>query len=240
MWLAPLIFAAALLYSSVGHGGASAYLAMMALAGVEPTVMRPAALVLNILVAGIGTVRYARAGYFSWRTFAPFAVTSIPLAFLGGTLLLPGVLYERIVGAVLLVGAYRLIRPGDGRMDTAARRPPIWVAVPLGAGIGLLAGLTGVGGGIFLSPLLVFTGWATIREQAGISAAFILANSAAGLAGVLTKMPTLPAPVYLWGIAAIAGGLIGSDLGSRRLGVAALRRLLGLVLIIAGLKLLVG
>jgi len=114
------------------------------------------------------------------------------------------------------------------------------VALPLGAGIGLLAGLTGVGGGIFLSPLLVFTGWATIREQAGISAAFILANSAAGLAGVLTKMPTLPAPVYLWGIAAIAGGLIGSDLGSRRLGVAALRRLLGLVLIIAGLKLLVG
>ena len=240
MWLAPLIFAAALLYSSVGHGGASAYLAMMALAGIEPTVMRPAALALNILVAGIGTVRYARAGYFSWRTFAPFAITSIPFAFLGGTLALSGALYERLVGAVLLLGAYRLIRPGADRVGHLRQRPPVWLALPLGAGIGLLAGLTGVGGGIFLSPLLVFTGWATIREQAGISAAFILANSAAGLAGVLTNMPTLPAPVYFWGIAAIAGGLIGSDLGSRRLGLAALRRLLGLVLTIAGLKLLIG
>lgn len=227
-----------MLYSSVGHGGASAYLALMALAGVAPAAMRPAALALNILVATIGTVRYVRAGFFSWRTFAPFAVTSIPLAFLGGTIVLPGDLYKRIVGAVLLVGAYRLIMPNGQRRAEPIARPPVWLAIPLGAGIGLLSGLTGVGGGIFLSPLLVLTGWATIREQAGIAAAFILVNSAAGLAGVLTRIGTLPPAVYIWGVAAVAGGLIGAELGSRRLGVASLRRLLGLVLIIAGVKLL--
>lgn len=239
MGLAPFIFAAAVLYSSVGHGGASAYLALMALGGVSPAVMRPAALALNILVAGIGTLRYLRAGFFSWRTFAPFAVTSIPFAFLGGTIVLPGVFYQRIVGAVLLIGASRLIMPdGKRREEPVGRRPPVWLAIPLGAGIGLLSGLTGVGGGIFLSPLLVLAGWATIREQAGIAAAFILVNSAAGLAGVLTKIGALPPVVYVWGIAAVAGGLIGAELGSRRLGVVALRRLLGLVLIVAGVKLL--
>ncbi len=237
MWLAPFILVAALLYSSVGHGGASAYLALMALAGIAPEVMRPAALVLNVLVATIGTVRFLRAGFFSWRTFASFAVTSIPFAFLGGSLVLPGLLYRRVVGLALLAGAYRLISPAPER-DRPPRRPPLWLTVPLGAAIGLLAGLTGVGGGIFLSPLLVLAGWATVREQAGIAAAFILVNSIAGLAGVLTRIAALPQAVYLWGIAAVAGGLIGSHLGTRRLGVTALRRLLGVVLIIAAAKLI--
>lgn len=236
--LAAAVFAAGLLYSSVGHGGASAYLALMALAGIEPGVMRPAALALNILVAGIGTVRYVRAGFFSWRAFAPFAAASVPLAFVGGTLVLPGMLYRRVVGAVLLAGALRLFLPDRERSDRILRGPPPWLAVLLGAGIGLMAGLTGVGGGIFLSPLLVLTGWATIREQAGIASAFILVNSAAGLAGVLGRAGSLPPPVYLWAGAAVAGGLVGTELGSRRLGPAALRRLLALVLVIAGLKLL--
>jgi uncharacterized membrane protein YfcA len=235
--LAAAIFVAALLYSSVGHGGASAYLALMALAGIEPAVMRPAALTLNILVAGIGTVRYVRAGFFSWRAFAPFAAASVPLAFVGGTLVLPGALYRRVVGAVLLAGAVRLFLP-DRKHSGTSRRPPPWLAVLLGAGIGLLAGLTGVGGGIFLSPLLVFTGWATIREQAGIAAAFILINSAAGLTGVLGRAGSLPPPVYLWAGAAVAGGLVGTELGSRRLGPAAMRRLLAVVLVVAGFKLL--
>lgn len=228
-----------MLYSSVGHGGASAYLAIMALGGIDPAVMRPAALLLNVLVAGIGTLRYTRAGYFSAGTFLSFAATSIPFAFLGGTLTLPGDLYRRLVGAVLLAGAYRLVRPAAVG-DRASRRPPLWLALPLGAAIGLLAGLTGVGGGIFLSPLLVLAGWATIREQAGVSAAFILVNSAAGLAGLVTRTVVLPAPLFLWGAVAAAGGLIGSHLGSRRLGAGALRRLLGVVLVIAALKLILG
>ncbi|MDQ7849956.1 MAG: sulfite exporter TauE/SafE family protein [Armatimonadota bacterium] len=236
--LAAAIFAAALLYSSVGHGGASAYLALMALAGIEPAVMRPAALALNILVAGIGAFRYIRAGFFSWRAFAPFAATSVPLAFVGGTLALPGVFYRWVVGAVLLTGALRLFLPDRERSGPIHRRPQLWLAALLGAGIGLLAGLTGVGGGIFLSPLLVLTGWATVREQAGVAAAFILINSAAGLAGVVGRTGSLPPPVYLWAGAAVAGGLVGTELGSRRLGPTALRRLLALVLIIAGLKLL--
>ncbi len=236
--LAAAVFAAALLYSSVGHGGASAYLALMALAGIEPAVMRPAALALNILVAGIGTVRYVRAGFFSWRAFAPFAAASVPLAFVGGTLELPGVMYRRVVGAVLLAGSLRLFLPDRERSGRIPGGPPPWLAVLLGAGIGLLAGLTGVGGGIFLSPLLVLTGWTTIREQTGIASAFILVNSAAGLAGVFGRTGSLPPPVYLWAGAAVAGGLVGTELGSRRLGPAALRRLLALVLVIAGLKLL--
>jgi len=235
--LAVAIFVAALLYSSVGQGGASAYLALMALAGIEPAVMRPAALTLNILVAGIGTVRYVRAGFFSWRAFAPFAAASVPLAFVGGTLVLPGALYRRVVGAVLLAGALHLFLPDRKYSGGTPRRPPPWLAVLLGAGIGLLAGLTGVGGGIFLSPLLVLTGWATIREQAGIAAAFILINSIAGLAGVLGRAGSLPPPVYLWAGAAVAGGLVGTELGSRRLGPVAMRRLLAVVLGIAGFKL---
>ncbi len=238
MGLVALIFAAAVLYSSVGHGGASAYLALMALAGVEPGVMRLAALVLNVLVAGIGTARYTRAGQVSWGTFAVFAATSVPFAFLGGTLAIPGDLYRRIVGAVLLVGAFRLALPERGPEGAPLRRPPAWLALPLGAAIGLLAGLTGVGGGIFLSPLLVLARWAGLREQAGISAAFILVNSAAGLAGALTHLRALPLSIFAWGAAAVAGGLIGSHLGVRRLSVLVLRRLLGVVLIIAAVKLL--
>jgi len=234
--LAPAMFVAALLYSSVGHGGASAYLAIMALAGVAPGVMKPTALALNILVSAIGTVRFARAGYFSWRIFAPFAATSIPFAFLGGALTLPTLTYRWIVGAVLLVAAYRMLLPAGARAPVRGD-PPLLPALFLGAAIGLLAGLTGVGGGIFLSPLLLLTGWAEIRRTAGVSAAFILVNSLAGFAGHLVAVRALPPPVALWGAAAVVGGVLGAGLGSRRLSVATLRYLIGAVLVIAAFKL---
>ncbi|MEN6495787.1 MAG: sulfite exporter TauE/SafE family protein [Thermoguttaceae bacterium] len=238
--LCVLILAVAVVFSAVGHAGASGYLAAMALVGVAPEVMRPSALLLNILVATIGTMRFYRAGCLPWPVFLPFAVGSIPLAFLGGVLSLPGSLYARVVGLILLFAAYRLFRlPNPSLSAPATRRPVlILVAVASGAGIGLLSGLTGTGGGIFLSPLLLLTGWAETRETAGISAAFVLVNSVAGIAGHLACMSSLPTAIPYWAASAAVGGIIGSELGARRLGNVNVRRLLALVLTIAGVKLL--
>ncbi len=234
-----LVFAAALLYSSVGHAGASGYLAAMALCGVAPAEMKPTALVLNILVATIATVQFSRAGCFSISLFWPFALASIPLAFLGGALTLSGSFYKPAVGVVLLFTAYRLLRVAPTADAMRKTRPvPLSGALASGAGIGLLSGLTGTGGGTFLSPLLLVMGWAEVRESAGVSAAFILVNSIAGLAGLLTGVARLPGPVPFWAAAAVAGGLIGSSLGSRHLGSRMLRRLLAAVLVIAGAKLI--
>lgn len=234
-----LIFIAAVLYSSVGHAGATGYLAAMSLLGVPPAVMRPAALLMNILVAHIGAVRFYRAGYFSWSLFWPFAVTSAPCAFAGGTLLLPGWVYRPLVGVLLLFAAYRLARgPSAAPRPLAAAPLPIGWALVVGAGLGLLAGLIGIGGGIFLSPLLVPLGWASPRQAAAVSAAFILVNSAAGLAGHVSAVSSLPPVAGVWALAAVAGGLLGSHLGARRLGDRALARILALVLMIAAVKLI--
>ena len=237
--LPALIFAAALLYSSVGHAGASGYLAAMALCGVAPAVMKPSALALNILVATIATARFYRAGCFAWGRYWPFALGSIPLAFLGGGVALPGRWYQVAVGLVLLVAASRLWRAPRARSRSAAvKAVPVPAALVSGGGIGLLSGLTGTGGGIFLSPLLLFMGWAETRESAGVSAAFILVNSVAGLAGHLAGLSVLPGTIPYWAAAAVAGGIVGSGLGARRLGNATLRRLLAIVLVVAGLKLI--
>ncbi len=183
MLLTVLIFAAAILYSSVGHAGASGYLAAMALVGVAPDVMKPTALALNILVATIATVRFYRAGYFYWAAFWPFVIGSVPLAFEGGAITLPGYVYKPAVGLVLLYSALRLVwstvkgpdQPADKGIDI-----PTLPAVASGGVIGLLSGLTGTGGSIFLSPFMLLTGWAGTRPTSGASAAFILANSVAG------------------------------------------------------------
>lgn len=228
--------AAAILYSSVGHAGASAYLAAMAFLGTPTPMMRPTALVLNLLVATIASVRFARAGLFSWQLFWPFALGSIPLAFIGGGIVLPGHWYRTLVGLVLWTSAARLWL--DLRVPGTTHLPPRIVAIACGAGIGLLAGLTGTGGGIFLSPLLLFMRWAETRETGGVAAAFILANSAAGLAGNPSSLAHLPPQLPIWATAAVVGGIIGSELGSRRLGTPAFRRVLGVVLLVAGAKLI--
>lgn len=235
--LALLVFVAAILYSSVGHGGASGYLAAMALFSLAPEVMRPTALVLNILVASVGAYRFYRVGGFSWRVFWPFALGSIPFAFLGGTISLPGQLYKQVLGVVLVFAAFRLVI-NKTRDISEIKIPPLLLAILLGAGVGLLAGLTGVGGGIFLTPLLLFAAWATSRQASGISAAFILVNSIAGLGGQLTRLQFIPNDIYLWAGAALLGSLIGTELGTRRLSSLAFRRLLAFVLLIASYKLI--
>jgi len=233
-----LIAGAAMLYSAVGHAGASGYLAAMALLGVEPAVMKPTALLLNLIVASIATARFARAGYFSWPLLWPFALGSVPFAFIGGAWLLPGDWYKRVLGLVLAVAAARLFLESLGPRDVPARTRPVAAAVACGAGIGLLAGLTGTGGGIFLSPLLLFTRWADTRATGGVSAAFILMNSAAGLAGNVASVRMVPAEAVVWAVAAAGGGLVGSELGSRRIGSARSRRVLTAVLLVAAAKLL--
>lgn len=239
--LGVLFFAAAVLYSSVGHGGASGYLAAMGLAGVPAAIMRPTALVMNVAVSSISLYKFAKSGGFAWRLFLPFAASAMPMAFIGGRIQLPVAWFGVLVGCVLLFSAVRLFLETlslQQKPRSARRPPPVWLALVLGAGIGLLSGLTGVGGGIFLSPLLVLMGWATVRESAAPTAAFILVNSVAGLLGLLSRQPTLPDALPYWVVAVVVGGYIGATFGSRRLGHAALRRALSAVLLIAGAKML--
>jgi hypothetical protein len=201
--------------------------------------MRPTALVMNIGVASISLYKFTRATGFRWRLFLPFAATSVPMAFLGGRIHLPVAWFGVLVGVVLLFSAVRLFldtlqRDGEGRPLRGP--PPVWLALLAGAGIGLLSGLTGVGGGIFISPLIVLMGWGTVRDSAAPTAAFILVNSISGLAGLLTRQPALPEALPYWVAAVIAGGLIGASLGARRLGNQGLRRALAAVLVVAGAK----
>lgn len=236
--LAVLIFVAALLYSSVGHAGASGYLAAMALLGLSPAVMKPTALTLNILVAVIATVKYARAGAFTWSLFWPFALASVPCAYLGGALTLPGQFYKPLVGAVLIYTAVHSFCMAHQPARKVVTPPHRFALLAIGAILGFLSGLTGVGGGIFLSPLFLLMRWAEVKVISGIAAAFILVNSIAGLLGVATSAPALPSSLPYWGLAAVAGGIIGAEYGSRRLGNTAIQKLLAGVLVIAGLKMI--
>ena len=234
--LLALIIVAAVLYSSVGHGGASGYLAVMALMGLSPLLMKPAALSMNIAVAGLVFARLARAGHFDWRLFLPFAIGSIPLAAIGGAYTLTDAAYKIIVGLALLLAASRLFFE---QHDTEPRgRPPVWSAVGIGAVLGLLSGLTGVGGGIYLSPLLLFLRWTSMRSNAALAAAFILVNSIASLAGYAWTGKAWPDGIAWFVLAALLGGIIGSELAVRRLAPVQLKKVLGVVLIIAGFKMI--
>jgi uncharacterized membrane protein YfcA len=237
-WLLAGLFAVvAALYASVGHGGASGYLAMMALVGVAPAVMKPTALVLNLVVSATACARFARSGHFSWRRLWPFITGSIPLAFLGGALAVSDRLYHVLVGVALVAAALRLAIDSSGRDAKPPALPPVAGAIGVGAGLGLLSGVTGVGGGIYLSPVLLFMRWATTKQTAGIAAAFIFFNSAAGLAGNLASVKTIPGALPWWVAAVFAGGFIGSGLGADRFSPLMFRRVLAAVLLLAAWKL---
>src|SRR5437899_1353620 len=226
----------AFLYSSVGHAGASGYIATMTLFGLAPAVIRPTALVLNILVASIGAFQFWRAGYFSWKLFWPFALLSIPAAYVGGYLQPSAAVLRILIGIVLVFSAGRLLfRRTDPRQTFTPSRP---MAISVGAGLGFLAGLTGTGGGIFLTPLLLFCQWAHIRQAAAVSALFIGVNSIAGLVGYFTKVHSVPSLGLILAAAAIIGGVVGSNLGSRHFAVRVISLCLATVLLIAGTKLI--
>jgi uncharacterized protein len=234
--LAICLFVGAALYSSVGHAGASAYIAAMALFSVPPAIMRPTALTLNILVATLGSYRYAQAGYFRWRVVWPFLLGSLPFAFIGGGIHLPGEYYRALVGVVLILSGLRMFWAAHIFAQREAHDPPIWLSVLIGIALGLLAGLTGTGGGIFLSPVIIFMSWSDLRTTSGIAAVFILGNSIAGLLGNLAMVQSLPAELPLYVVAVLLGGLVGTTFGTK-FPIVYVRRALGVVLVIAGVKL---
>ena len=237
VWLALCMLIGAALYSSVGHAGASAYIALMALFGMPAAVMRPTALVLNMIVASLASVRFVRAGMFRWRTLWPFLVTALPMSFVGAAIQLPTTVYRPLLGVVLLLSAARLLWPKPIRALAAWSDPPIPLALLAGAGIGLLSGLTGTGGGIFLSPLLLFLAWSAPKPAMGVAAVFVLANSISGLLGNLTSVRELPPALPLYAGAVLIGALLGTTMGIRMTSPRVLRTL-ALVLLIAGVKLI--
>jgi len=245
--LGALFFVAAVLYSSVGHGGASGYLAAMGLMGVPPQLLRPTALVMNVSVATISLARFWRAGRSTggtdWRLFWPFALGSVPFAAFGGAWKLGDRAYYAVVAAALLAAAAILLWRSRGAPPVRGVEVQLQVstlpAIGLGAAIGLLAGLTGTGGGIYLSPLVLLAGWAGPLASAGIAAPFILANSTAGLMGGTATWASLP-PQLPWLLAAVLlGGLLGTSLGLNRFSARTLFVLLAAVLVVAAVKLAV-
>jgi uncharacterized membrane protein YfcA len=240
VYLVPAFFLAAMLYASVGHGGASAYLAILVLAGFTRNEIAPTVLVLNILVTTLGALNYRRAGHLDLRLLLPFILTSIPAAFLGGSLQVSEKTFSVILGWTLLVAALRFLvftKPITGKQDFT---PGLLfgVGLPVGLALGFLAGLIGIGGGIFLSPLLLLMGWADAKKTAAVSAGFILLNSLSGLiAHLIRTAPDWPLLSVL-AITVLVGGWIGSYRGAYKLQPVTLQRLLGVVLLIASAKLL--
>ncbi len=228
----------ALLYSSVGHGGASGYLAVLAFAGLEKEQLSSTSLVLNLVVASLSAIAFARAKHLRWSLALPFLLGSLPFAFIGGRMKVSDTVYYILLGVVLVAAGLRMLIPMKGSSDT--KPPTIPVAVGAGAGIGLFSGIVGVGGGIFLSPIAILLRWMTAKEASAVAAVFILGNSLAGLAGRVTAHTlSLPTAVMPCIPCALAGGLVGSYIGAQKLDNRRLQSVLGVVLLVAAVKLIV-
>jgi uncharacterized membrane protein YfcA len=232
-----LLFIVAFLYSSVGHGGASGYLALMAIYGFAPEVMKPTALLLNLFVAGTSFIQFYRGKHFNWKIFLPLALASIPMAFLGGTLSIDSHIYKKILGVLLLFPVIRFLFIND--KGTTEQKPSnTLLSVIIGAAIGLMSGMIGIGGGIILSPILILLHWTNQKQTAAISALFIFVNSLGGLAGQLSKGIQFSASMYIYVAVAFAGGLAGAYFGSLKFSQDWLKKILAMVLLLASYKLL--
>lgn len=232
-----LVFLMAILYSSVGHGGASGYLALMAIFGFSPEFMRPSALILNIFVSSIAFFSYYRNGHFRLNLLLPFILTSVPFAFLGGLITVNPKTYKVILGIFLILAIARMVyRPKNqtNEINTINK----YTAYIIGTFLGFFSGLIGIGGGIILSPIIILLKWGTMKETAAVSAAFILVNSISGLFGQFSQGIQLAPEIGTMLAAAILGGLIGSYMGSYKITDKALKYALSVVLTFASYKLL--
>jgi len=234
-----IIIIVAFLYSSVGHGGASGYLGIMALFGMSPLIMKPSALLLNVMVSAIATYQFHKGGHFKRELFIPFILLSVPFAFLGAKIELSYPLYKIILGICLLISVARMLSAGFFNSAKSGKNMPWAPAIAIGAAIGLISGMIGIGGGILLSPLLLLFRWADLKESAAVAAPFILVNSLSGMAGMWSSGLNLSPEIILWVIAAVAGGTIGSYWGSRKFNVIELKYALSVVLVIAAVKLFI-
>jgi uncharacterized membrane protein YfcA len=236
-WLPVLLAAIAFFYASVGHGGASGYLALLAIMGFSSDVTRPTALVLNLFVSAIAFIQFGRAGHFRWSLFWPFAVASVPCAWIGAQIELDPLVYKRILAICLLAAVARLFGL-FGKGGDRIQAPAIPLALVIGAALGLVSGMIGIGGGILLSPLLLVFAWSSAKESAAVSAAFIFVNSAAGLVGLRTTALLFTTDHLIWVASAFVGGLLGAYIGAWRFSETRLRHVLGVVLLLASAKLL--
>lgn len=239
IWLfIPLLFIVAFLYASVGHGGASGYLALMAMFSVNPAMMKSSALILNIFVSLISFYQYYRGGHFNWKLFFPFIITSIPASFIGAYISVDPMIYKKILGALLIFPILRLTGV-IGKESQEIKEVKLIYAMIIGGVIGLLSGMIGIGGGIILSPVILLLHWGNMKQTAAVSALFILVNSLAGLSGLLSKGITIDTGIYLWLGVAVSGGLAGAYFGRKQFGTKTLKIILSLVLLMASLKLLI-
>lgn len=232
-----LLFVIAFLYASVGHGGASGYLALMAIFSFSPQVMKPTALLLNLFVSTVSFIQFYRGGHFKWKIFLPFAIASVPMAFVGGLITIDGAIYKKILGLLLIIPVIRFLVFPNIKIEEK-KEPNIALSVLIGAAIGFLSGLIGIGGGIILSPVLLLLKWTDQKETAAISAAFIFVNSLSGLFGQLKKGIYFSADMYAYVAIAFVAGLCGAYFGSLKFRQSILKNTLGLVLALAAYKLL--
>lgn len=230
-------------YAAVGQGGATGYIAIMGLMGFGPDIIRPTALTLNFMVSTIAAVQFGRAGLLHWRNILPFAILGVPCSVLGGATHLSAAIYHPLVGALLLVAAWQMGQSAwrtRGASEDPAMAPSWPAALLAGAAIGFVAGVTGIGGGILLAPLMIALGWAGARQTSAAAAVYNLLNSGAAFIGLWWSVPALPALSPWWFVAAAGGGLLGSWLGVRRFPAWLLRCALALLLLVAGVRMFMG
>jgi len=232
------LFVIAFLYSSVGHGGGTGYLALLALFGIAPVFMKSTALTLNVFVSAIAFFSYYKAGYFKWKLVFPFLITSIPFAYLGALMIVNPSTYKIILGIFLLFAVARMLFVPKAVTETSEKMP--WfLALAIGAVLGLFSGMIGIGGGIILSPLIILFHWANVKESAAASALFIFLNSISGLFGLAVSGFTLDPRIFVWIIVGVVGGIAGSYLGSFRIKPEKLKFMLAAVLLLASIKLFI-
>jgi uncharacterized membrane protein YfcA len=232
-----LLFLVAFLYSSVGHGGASGYLALMAIFSFSPEVMKPTALLLNLFVSLTSFIQFYRGGHFNWKLFLPFAIASVPMAFAGGLITIDANIYKKMLGVLLLIPIIRFLFFPNIRVQEIKKASTV-LSLIIGGIIGFLSGLIGIGGGILLSPALLLLKWADMKQTAAISALFIFVNSLSGLAGQLTKGIHFSPDMYVYVAVAFAGGICGAYYGSLRFRHTVLKYILAAVLVLAAYKLI--